>query len=222
MLMLVRLNSMARPLKCRHKPCNKYGERESMRIVPLGAFCDDDCALGYAKAQNEKRQAAMVKAARKDRAAKVRNFREKDKTHQLKITQRVVNRLCALLDAGKPCISCGRPDEGGRKRNASHYKSRGASSGLRFDLRNLHGACCVCNEHLSGNIAGFQRGLLERYGPEILEYLESAERLKAWTIDELADIRRIAAEEVRRLESGQSPSRNWRSINAAEPHGRGE
>lgn len=184
--------------------CKEYFQADTMVRHPSGWFKDNEHAMVYA---NRKR----AKAEKKARTEKVRNFRMKDPAHQRALTQKAVNKLAKLLDKGMPCISCGRPDAG-KKRDASHYKSVGANSAIRYDLRNIHSACVWCNQHLSGAIAGFQKGLHERYGQVILDYLESAPRLKAWTLEELESIRKEAAAECRRLESGEKPSRDWRSI----------
>jgi len=153
-----------------------------------------------------------VKKLEQEHRRQKRRFYDRDISHQLRLTQTAVNRLAKLLDAGKPCISCGRPDEGGRKRNASHLKSRGANSGLRFDLRNIHDACVVCNQYQSGNIQGFREGIVERYGQKMLDYLDSAERLRKWPIEALKTIRQEANAETRRLEKGLPPSKDWRTI----------
>jgi hypothetical protein len=64
----------------------------------------------------------------------------------------------------------------------------------------------------SGNIEGYRQGLLERYGSAIVEYLDTAPRVKAWTAPELIQKRSEVAEEIRRLERGEEPSRDWRQI----------
>jgi hypothetical protein len=200
--------------RCLH--CREYHPSDSVLRLPAGSFCSLQHAVDYgrAKAQKarEKAQKAKEKAQAAEHKAQKVEFEANDIQHQHKLTQSTVNRLCLLLDQGKPCISCGRPDQGGRMRNASHFKSRGANSFLRYDLRGLHASCVPCNLYQSGNIEGYRQGLLERYGSAIVEYLDTAPRVKAWTASELIQMRSEVSEEIRRLERGESPSRNWREL----------
>jgi hypothetical protein len=200
--------------RCLH--CREYHPSDSVLRLPAGSFCSLQHAVDYGRAKAQKAREKAQKAKEKAQAAvhkaqKV-EFEANDIQHQHKLTQSTVNRLCLLLDQGKPCISCGRPDQGGRMRNASHFKSRGANSFLRYDLRGLHASCVPCNLYQSGNIEGYRQGLLERYGSAIVEYLDTAPRVKAWTAPELIQMRSEVSEEIRRLERGESPSRNWRQL----------
>jgi len=197
-------NSKARCLHCR-----EYHPSDSVLRLPAGSFCSLQHAVDYGRAKAQKAKEKAQKATHKAQKAKVK---EGDIRHQHKLTQSTVNRLCLLLDQGKPCISCGRPDQGGRMRNAGHFKSRGANSGLRYDLLNLHGQCVPCNLYQSGNVEGYRSGLLERYGSAIVDYLDTAPRVKAWTAPELIQMRSEVSEEIRRLERGDLPSRNWREL----------
>lgn len=191
--------------------CRQCREYAIPKDAPRTQFvCGIPCSIAYGKAQIQKRIEKAKKAEKLNRVQKIKNFRLKDMTRQKDLTQAACNKLVSLLDKGLPCISCGRPDAGGRKRNASHFKSRGANSGLRFDLRNLHMSCVVCNLHMSGNVKGYEQGIVERYGQAMLDYLESAPRLKEWTIEELTAMRKEFAAESRRLERGERPSKNWR------------
>jgi hypothetical protein len=193
--------------RCLH--CREYFAADSVLRLPAGSFCSLQHAVDYGRAKAQKAKEKAQKATHKAQKAQVKAG---DIRHQHKRTQSTVNRLCLLLDQGKPCISCGRPDQGGRMRNASHFKSRGANSFLRYDLRGLHASCVPCNLYQSGNIEGYRRGLLERYGSAIVEYLDTAPRVRAWTAPELIQMRSEVSEEIRRLERGEQPSRDWRQI----------
>jgi hypothetical protein len=186
--------------------CKTYGEAADGIKTIAGWFIDAGHVLTYAR---NKQQRASSKA-RKER---VRNFRLNDVAHQRKLTQTVANQLAMLLDRGKPCISSGVPDDGKpRRRNASHFKSRGSNSFLRYSMLNLHAATAHDNNFKSGNIEGYRKGLLERYGQWIIDYLDNAPRSKVWTSQELTELRGLYAEEVRRLTKGLPPSKDWRSL----------
>lgn len=72
--------------------------------------------------------------------------------------------------------------------------------------------------HLSGNISGtkgtkgFKAGLVERYGQDFVDHLESYRPTRKRTCDELIAMRKEYAAEIRRLNRGEQPSRDWRSL----------
>lgn len=184
-----------------------------MLKVPAGTFCDAGHALQWAHENGERLKAKRAKEGQKQAHKAKREFRDGDIRHQHKLTQTAANKLCLLLDKGKPCVSCGAPDTGKpRSRNASHYRSRGANSAMRYSLINLHASCVPCNLYQSGNVKGYAQGLTERYGSAMVEYLDSAPRVKAWEASELILLRQEVNEEIRLLQTGQQPSRNWREL----------
>jgi hypothetical protein len=189
--------------KCLH--CREYQLQSSMLMLKAGSFCSMDHAVEYAKA-------TAGKVREKQHKAQKAKVKLEDTRHQHRLTQSTVNRLCLLLDLGRPCISCGKPDQGGKMRNAGHFKSRGSSSGLRYDLRNIHGQCVTCNLYQSGNIEGYRSGLTERYGSAIVDYLDSSPRVRSWKGPELAVLRSEISAEIRLIESGNPPSKDWRAI----------
>jgi hypothetical protein len=67
------------------------------------------------------------------------------------------------------CISCGKV-KAVSQMNAGHYYSRRFMS-LRYDEKNVNGQCVYCNNFQSGNIQGYSRGLIRKYGKDILELL---------------------------------------------------
>lgn len=203
--------------KCTLKSCREYHPALSMLITPVGAFCSNEHAIQYARNKQQRARDALRKENAKARKERVRHFRLNDVAHQKKLTQTVANQLAMLLDKGRPCISSGVPDDGKpRKRNASHFKSRGSNSFLRYSMLNLHAATAHDNNFKSGNIEGYRKGLLERYGQWIIDYLDNAPRSKVWTSQELTELRRLYNEEIRHIQAGNPATRNWRSLNEQE------
>ncbi len=68
------------------------------------------------------------------------------------------------------CISCNTPKPIDQF-NAGHYFSRGALS-IRWDEKNVNGQCISCNKWKSGNIQGYEKGLIRKYGKGIFQELE--------------------------------------------------
>ena len=68
------------------------------------------------------------------------------------------------------CISCGRilPYE---QADCGHYINRQHMS-LRFNEKNCNAQCRKCNRFDEGNIQGYRRGLIKKYGEQIVALLE--------------------------------------------------
>lgn len=72
------------------------------------------------------------------------------------------------------CISCGRPITVSTC-DAGHFIPR-AHTATRWNIRNVHAQCRECNRMKDGNTEGYRRGLIERYGPGIIEQLTQKSR----------------------------------------------
>jgi hypothetical protein len=95
-------------------------------------------------------------------------------------------------DEGKTCISCqtiliklGRV---GGDYDAGHFRSVGSAKHLELVENNIHGQCKHCNDYLGGNPAGYERGLLERFGAEYVEALKNDNEPRHLTIDDFKAI----------------------------------
>lgn len=167
--------------------CSKlYVPRNSMHSV-----CSPRCA------------AKKVKQDKADERAKVKTRKEalKPRGQRIRETQAAVNQYVRVRDEGLPCISCGRMHQG--QWHAGHYRSTGAASNLRFDLRNIHRQCAPCNTHLSGNLIEYRKGLIERIGLGAVEALEADNTPRHYTNDELDEIKRQAIEMRRAIERSE-------------------
>ena len=165
--------------------------------VPAGVFCRIEHASEWAvKALRKARDKIKRKKASDDKAEK-KASRERD-LERLKSVQNIsffhkkaqaaFNAFIRERDKGNPCISCGKPDNGQHQRHASHYRSVGACSSLRYDERNVHASCSVCNNYLSGNLANYRVAMIEKFGCDLVEWLESQPKSFKWTREMLEDI----------------------------------
>ena len=143
----------------------------------------------------------LVEITKQDKAKKARNSEIKlvkqklkqlsmnDRPKALRAAQAAFNAFIRERDKGLPCISCGRSS--GCKVNAGHYLSVKAHPELRFDEKNVMLQCEHCNCFLSGNLLGYRKGLLERFGQERVDYLEMHHPLKKHTVEELHEIKAL-------------------------------
>jgi Bacteriophage Lambda NinG protein len=144
--------------------------------------------------------AKREKAEAREHRAKLADC--KPPAHWLELTQRTVNALIRVRDHGRPCISCGARES--FEWDAGHYLSRGARPELRFVLDNIAIQCAACNRHKGGNQANFRIGLVARIGLERVEALEGPCPAAKFTRADLAQIRREAAAETRRIERARA------------------
>jgi len=181
--------------------------------------CSFECASAIGKEQTAKareaakqkeaqRQRAEEKAGRQRRKAKRESF--KTKAQWDKEAQSAFNRYIRIRDEGKECVSCGNPLIGksnyltGSAIDASHYRSRGAASHLKFNVFNVHSACTRCNRQLSGNAVEYRIRLIERIGQEHVERLESDNEPRRFDIPYLQRIKSIFTRKARALEKRRS------------------
>jgi len=171
------------------KECKHCGTRfQPMR--PLQAVCSAICA------------SRLVKAAKKEEAERTKQRKEAVKTRQqwLAEVQTVVNKYVRLRDKDKPCCSCDKPASWDGQWHASHFRSVGAASSVRFNLWNIHKGCSVCNNYLSGNIEGYRPRLIERIGLERTEWLLEQNSLARYDIDYLKRFKAVMTKKLKRLE----------------------
>ena len=146
--------------------------------------------------------------ADKDGRARRQKMRESFKTKSQwdKEAQSAFNRYIRIRDEGKECVSCGNPLIGksnyltGSAIDASHYRSRGAASHLKFNVFNVHSACTRCNRQLSGNAVEYRIRLIDRIGLALVERLESDNEPRKFDIPYLQRIKSIFTRKARALE----------------------
>lgn len=189
---------MARKSSLQAKPKAKLLRQrlcEACRVVKFRperdnvTWCSPDCGVTVAT----QRVAANEARAHRNALANVKPL-----SHWEAVTERVVNGLVLVRDADKPCISCGTWTT--VMWQAGHYLSKGAHPELRFQLLNIHKQCHRCNVALSGNQIQYRIGLVPRIGVEAVEWLEGPHPAAKNTREGLAQIRKEAAAETRRLE----------------------
>lgn len=177
--------------KVRAKRCASC--RETFVPARPGAkVCSPKCAEAFALA-------AKAKAERK--ADKVRKDALQPRSYFAEAAQKSFNRYINLRDRKRDCVSCGKPAARGGVRNASHFKSVGSNSALRFHLWNVHTSCYRCNVELSGNLGEYYPRLIERIGAAKVEFLQNAKRERRYEVEYLQRLKTIFNRKVRRLEA---------------------
>lgn len=159
-------------------------------VRPLQQVCSPICA------------SRLVKAAKKEEAERTKARKKAVKTRQqwLAEAQAIVNKYVRLRDKDLPCCSCDRPASWDGQWHASHFRSVGAASAVRFNLWNIHKGCSICNNHKSGNLEGYRPRILERIGSEKAEWLLSQNQLVRYETEYLERLIGVMRRKVKRLE----------------------
>ena len=161
--------------------------------------CCIECALTLAK--SEKVKAAKVAQVKERKADKLKL---KTRSDYMKEAQAAVNKYVRLRDANCGCVSCDKPATWGGQWHASHFRSVGAASAVRFNLWNIHKSCSVCNNWKSGNLSEYEPRLREKIGAEKVDWLRSQNKLSAYSIEYLSRLKIIFKKRSKRLEMALS------------------
>ena len=196
--------------KKRCKCCGDYGEASEGVQTPSGWFIDYSHAIKHSielsRKRTERLRARAVRLREQDakiaaKAHRERKMEVKPLSYWMKRAQAAVNAYIRARDAGKPCISCGKPDDGSHQRHASHYRSVGGHPELRFCELNIWASCSVCNNYLSGNLVPFRAALVAKIGLDKVEFLEGPHEPKRYRKE---DYQAIEAEYKAKLKELQS------------------
>ena len=95
----------------------------------------------------------------------------KCKNDSLSFFQKLRRIECADVYGEAACISCGKVCNVSEM-DGGHFISR-AKTMTAFSPLNVHAQCKYCNQHLSGNLAEYRKGLITKVGIEAVEFLES-------------------------------------------------
>lgn len=204
---------MRKPSRRKCKVCGEYFVPKFHDIRIRWCCPEHGAILAMEEREKEKVKAAAKRIKEQKEAEKAGRKRRQEKRESLKYksqwdkeAQSAFNRYIRIRDEGKECVSCGNPLLGksnyltGSAIDASHYRSRGAASHLKFNVFNVHSACTRCNRQLSGNAVEYRIRLIERIGQERVERLESDNEPRRFDIQYLQRIKSIFTRKARALE----------------------
>ncbi|MGM7882329.1 recombination protein NinG [Yersinia enterocolitica] len=173
-------------------------------------WCNEEHRIEYAvlvmKDKRSRDQASELKRRREKereekKELKVRKINAKPKTYWIKQAQQAVNAFVRARDSSLPCVSCGTHSTA--QWDAGHYRTTAAAPQFRFDPRQIHKQCSVCNQHKSGNIVPYRVELIKRIGIETVEVIENNHERRSYTVEELNGIRDYYRLELKRLKETQ-------------------
>ena len=141
--------------------------------------------------------------AKKARKATIDRRKElKPRREWLQDAQKVVNQYVRLRDILKGCVSCDRPSTWQGQWHASHFRSVGAASAIRFNLWNIHKSCSICNNWKSGNLSDYEPRLRQKIGDEKVDWLRTQNHPVKHEIPYLKRLISIGKKKIKRLKGG--------------------
>lgn len=159
--------------------------------------CQLDCALILVERNNSKKASASMKIERKH--DKERKEANKSRNDWAKEAEVIVNKYVRLRDAHLSCISCDKDRYWDGQWHASHYKSVGSNSALRYNLFNIHKSCSQCNYRKGGNISEYRPRLIDKIGIDRIEWLENHPRSRDYSIEYLKRLKTVFLKKIKRL-----------------------
>ncbi|EHS1690350.1 recombination protein NinG, partial [Escherichia coli] len=149
--------------KC--KCCNEWFIPKYQNQYWCNEICGTRIALERRSKEREKAEKAAEKKRRREEQKqkdklKIQKLALKPRSYWIKQAQQAVNAFIRERDRDLPCISCGTLTSA--QWDAGHYRTTAAAPQLRFDERNIHKQCVVCNQHKSGNLVPYRVELISR------------------------------------------------------------
>ncbi len=173
--------------KCANPECRHPFEKRSMTHVA----CSPDCALIVGR---------LVQAKIERKKDRVRKDDIQPVKVLLKRAEKAVNRYVRLRDRFDGCISCNKPSHWDGVWHASHFKSVGSNSVLRYNLLNINKSCNECNFFMAGNIVEYEKKLILKIGTDRVDWLKCQNGVRRYDAEYLIRLTRIFNKKARRLE----------------------
>lgn len=177
--------------KC--KICQQPFQKRSMAHV----VCNDPkCRTEYLSTIAKRAERKIRKREREE--AKERREKLKTRSDYLREAQEVINRYVRLRDRDLGCVSCDKPPTWGGQWHASHFRSVGSCSALRFHLWNIHKSCSVCNNWKSGNLIEYEPRLRAKIGNEKVDWLRTQNQPTEYSIEYLIRLKKVFLRKIKR------------------------
>ncbi|HHR5857155.1 TPA: recombination protein NinG, partial [Providencia alcalifaciens] len=160
---------MAKPIRRRCAICKEWFHPKYENIEWCSPEHGAELAIKRRSKEREKLEAKLKKEQKQKEVKardklKARKLAVKPRSYWIKQAQQAVNAYIRERDRDLPCISCGTYQSA--QWDAGHYRTTAAAPQLRFDERNIHRQCVVCNQHKSGNLVPYRVELINRIGQQ--------------------------------------------------------
>jgi hypothetical protein len=189
-----RFTFTAKPKK--PKLCKVCKQAPVMRIGAV--VCSGECAAELIMKERAKKE--RIEAKRKRAEAIKQKSESVPLKERLKLAEKAVNRYVRARDLLDGCISCDKGPYWDGIWHASHYKSVGSNSLLRYHLWNINKACSQCNWFKAGNISEYEKRLKLKIGADKVDWLKCQNGVKRYDAEYLDRLTRIMNKKALRQE----------------------
>lgn len=156
----------------------------------LQTVCSPECAIELMQREKAKK----VRRAHLEAKVKARTRAE-----WLRLAQSAINAYVRLRDKGLGCCSCDRPSTWQGQWHASHFRSVGAASAVRFNLWNINKSCSICNNWKSGNLSDYEPRLREKIGDAKVDWLKEQNQPVKHSAEYLQRLIKVFKKKIKRL-----------------------
>ena len=181
--------------KVKQKKC-KVCRTEFTPSKPMQCVCGLQCALSLASSAKAKRERSQASQERNETKAKLEKL--KSRADWAREAQAEVNRYVRYRDMHLGCVSCDKPATWDGQWHASHFRSVGAASAVRFNLWNIHKSCSVCNNWKSGNLSDYEPRLRAKIGDAKVDWLRTQNHVVSYSVDYLKRVKKVFAKKSKR------------------------
>lgn len=181
--------------------------------------CSDwQCGLAFSRQQKAEKEAREARIREKAERADIRERKAalKSDGDLKKEAQKAFNAFIRARDYDQPCISCGNrnpPNLPGGQWDCGHFKTVGGFPELRFVERNAYKQCKPCNagsaKYQAKAVtveAAYRANLTERFGPELVEWLDGPHEMTNYRRDDFIRIRDEYRKKTRELLKQRGPN----------------
>lgn len=197
-----------KPCKGSAESTKGFGCGKSSKNRKFGLGIDCKCYSNWllnsdAGANHLKRVQIKVSGPRLELEKAIEDKKERIKlTHLLVNVRNICHEYIRTRDIGKPCISCGIQWQSDHQ--CGHFYKSELYSNLRFEEKNLNSQCKQCNLRKEGNESGYRVGIIQRFGKEVLEYLDNKAKDNKkndfhWDRFDLEEIRKYYQDKIKTL-----------------------
>jgi len=168
-----------------------------VKLRPMQIACSPDCAYIIGKRAGDRARAREARIESQETLKRIEALMTLQQ--RSKAAEKAVNRYVRLRDASDGCISCLKGPEWSGQWHASHFRSVGAASSIRFNLWNINKACSVCNNFKSGNLSEYEPRLILKIGKDKVEWLKTQNQIRRYDAEYLNRLKQIFNRRANRL-----------------------
>jgi len=178
------------------KECKRKFTPDSNMFLP--PTCEKmKCKIDYANKHLNKKAKEKKQVARKA----IKQFNNSDKIVLKRNAQMLINKYARLrdqLENGYRCCTC--PHTTGQM-DGGHFLPTSGYSAIRYNINQIHQQCKRCNRFNGGMPKEYRVFMINKYGLEYVEKLESTKgELRSYSVEFYQRIIKILRVKIRKLE----------------------